>query len=148
MIIDYFEIRDYFASRDYYEPKLRLYNAIFHNIEEFIDPNEINIFYPKNLFIEGSDLEVYILNNSQILRCRIIDEDRIEIKIFFLKDLKDFTCECVKISYEDYYDKLILKFNDNEILILDSSMDTNFSWKTKFEKQIKEIIKVIINKNI
>ena len=49
---------------------------------------------------------------------------------------------------EECYYKLTLKFYNDEDIVFDSLVDTNFSWKNKFNKVIKEIIKVIIDKNI
>ena len=36
---------------------------------------------------------------------------------------------------------------NDEVIVLDSLVDTNYSWKYKFEKEIKEIIQIIIDKN-
>ena len=146
MIIDYLEVRGHFESHKYEGEKSRKYWSIFYNIEEFIDPNKINIFYPKNMFVRDKDLEIYIFLENKILRCRIIDNGRIEIKILFLKDIKDFTCECIYDG--EYYHKLTLKFINGEIIVLDSMVDTNFSWRNKFEKKIKEIIQEIINRKL
>lgn len=143
MIIDYLEVRGYFESYKYEGEKSRKHWALFHNIEEFINPNKINIFYPKNMFVQDKDLEIYIFLESKILRGRIIDDARIEIKVLFLKGIKDFTCEC--INEGEYYHKLTLKFINGEIIELDSMVDTNFSWRNKFEKTIKEIIQNVIN---
>lgn len=146
MIIDYFEVRGYFESHRYHDPKARRYSAIFLNIEEFIDPNKISIFYPKNMFVDDKDLEIYAFLERKVLRGRVLDNNKIEIKLLHLKDLKDFICEC---TYdEEYYYKLTLKFNNNEVIVFDSLVDTNFSWKNKFNKEIKEIIQVIIDKNV
>lgn len=146
MIIDYFEVRGYFEGHRYHDPKARRYSAIFRNIEEFIDPNKVSIFYPKNMFVDDKDLEIYVFLERKILRGRVLDNNKIEIKLLYLKDLKDFICEC---TYdEECYYKLTLKFYNDEVIVFDSLVDTNFSWKNKFNKVIKEIIKVIIDKNI
>lgn len=143
MIIDYLEVRGHFEGYKYEGEKSRKHWALFYNIEEFINPNKINIFYPKNMFVQDKDLEIYIFLESKILRGRIIDDARIEIKVLFLKDIKDFTCEC--INEGEYYHKLTLKFINGEIIELDSMVDTNFSWRNKFEKTIKEIIQNFIS---
>ncbi len=145
MIIDYFDVKGYFEGHRYHDLKARKYSAIFRNIEEFIDPNIINIFYPKNMFVDGKDLEIYIFLESKILRGRVLDNNITEIKILYLKDLKDFICECT--FDEEYHHKLTLKFYNDEVIVLDSLVDTNYSWKYKFEKEIKEIIQIIIDKN-
>lgn len=138
-MIDYLEIRGHFESHKYEGKKSRERWAIFYNIEEFINPNKINVFYPKNMFVQDKNLEIYIFLESKILRGRIIDDARIEIKVLSLKDIKDFTCECINDG--EYYHKLTLKFINGEIIELDSMVDTNFSWRNKLEKTIKEIMK-------
>ena len=70
MIIDYFEVRGYFEGHQISDPKARRYSAIFRNIEEFIDPNKVSIFYPKNIFVDDKDLEIYVFLERKILRGR------------------------------------------------------------------------------
>lgn len=145
MIKDYLEIKKEYERHKYNDPKFRKNSAIFHNIEEFIDLNEINIFYPKNMFVEDKDLEIYIFLESKILRSRLIDNDIIEIKILYLKDIKDFICECMCDG--EYYHKLILKFPNDEIIVFDGTVDANIGWRNKFNKTIKKIIRIIINES-
>lgn len=145
MINDYLEIKKEYEKHKYNDPKSRKNSAIFHNIEEFIDLNEINIFYPKNMFVEDKDLEIYIFLESKILRSRLIDNDIIEIKILYLKDIKDFICECMCDG--EYYHKLILKFPNDEIIVFDGTVDANIGWRNKFNKTIKKIIRIIINES-
>ena len=98
------------------------------------------------MFVDDKDLEIYVFLERKILRGRVLDNNKIEIKLLYLKDLKDFIYEC---TYdEECYYKLTLKFYNDEVIVFDSLVDTNFSWKNKFNKVIKEIIKVIIDKNI
>lgn len=141
-MIEYLEVRGHFETHKYEGEKSRQQWAIFYNIEEFINPNNISVFYPKNMFVEDENLEIYIFLERKILRGRIIDDGRIEIKVLFLKDIKDFICECIYDG--EYYHKLTFEFINGEIIELDSMLDTNFSWRNKFEKTIKEIIKKII----
>lgn len=145
-MIDYLEIRGYFESHKHKDEKSREQWSIFYNMEELIDSNKINIFYPKNMFVEDKNLEIYIFLDNKIVRGRVIDEGRIEIKILSLKDIKDFTCEYIKDG--EYYHKLTLEFINGEIIELDSMVDTNFSWRNKFEKAIKEIIEKIIKSDV
>jgi len=141
--IDYVEIKQYICGYRCFDDKARNYKAIFSNIEEFIDHSEIKFFYPKNLFLVDKDLEVYVFLDGKILRGRSLEESRIELKIFNLRDLVDFKCECID-NREEYFHKITLKFENDEIIVFDSMTDTNESWKYKFDNQIKEIIKVLI----
>lgn len=143
-MIDYLEVRGHFESHKYKGQKARKQWEIFYNIEEFIDPNKINIFYPKNMFVQDENPEIYIFLESKIFRARIIDDARIEIKVLFFTDIKDFTCECISDGGE-YNHKLKLEFINGEVIELDSMVDTNLSWRNKFNKTIKEIIQNIIN---
>jgi len=145
-MIDYLEVKDYFRGDRYNDQKSRRYYSIFCNIEKFINTDDIKLFYPKNLFLNDKELEVYIFLDGKILRARPLEVNNIELKILYLKDLIDFTCECI-YDGEEYYYKLVLKFTTDE-LVFNKNEDTINGWGYKFEEQIKNITKILINDNI
>lgn len=143
--MDYKYIRDHLNLNRYHNQKSRQCYAIFRSIEEFINPDEVNIFYPKNLFIEDKKIEMYVFLKGKIVICKALEGNNIEQKILYLKDINDFTCECYFDDEEYNYYKLILSFVNNEVIIFDTSVDTNSSWRYKLEKQLKNIVKVLID---
>ncbi|WP_425335893.1 DUF3908 family protein [Tissierella pigra] len=68
----------------------------------------MNVFYPKNMFVQDENLEIYIFLESKILRGRIIDDTIIEIKVLSFRDIKGFTCECINDG--EFCNKLTLEF--------------------------------------
>lgn len=142
MKIHYAEIKRYFEGYRYYEQKSRKYSAIFRSIEELINPNEIKIFYPKNLFLDDKDLEIYIVLNGKLLRWRFGDDKKIELRILHLKNLKDFKCE--GICNEEGIYKIILEFETGEEIAFNSMDDSIDNWKYTFKEHITEIAKTLI----
>lgn len=144
--MDYLEVRSYFESNRHCDGKSRRCNLIFHEVEEFINSEHIKMFYPKNLFMEDKELEVYIFLEGKILRARVLEGKNIELKILYFKYLKDFVYECIYDGGE-YYHKLILNFTSDEV-VFNKLEDTNSSWGPEFEEQIKNIAKLLISANI
>ncbi len=142
MKIDYVEIKGFFEGYRYHEPKSRKYSAMFHSIEELINSDDIKLFYPKNLFVDDKDLEVYIVLEGKILRGRFLDDNKIELRVLHLKDLKDFKCE--GIYNEEGFQKIILQFKNGEEIVFNSMEDTNDNWKYKFKEHIKDVAKMLI----
>lgn len=142
MGVDYVEIKRYFESRRYSENKAGKYSNMLFKIEEFVDVNTIKLFYPKNLFVDSKDLEAYLVFEDKILRGKILEDNNIEITALRLKDLTDFKCECT--CNPDGYHRLTMKFQNGETLVFNSVEDTNTSWSHKFEKLIKDLLKLLI----
>lgn len=142
MIIDYIENKRYFDSHRYSDKNARKYSDMLCKIEEFIDPSDIKLFYPKNLFVDDKDLEVYVILDRNILRGRILDDNKMELTTLRLKDLLHFKCECT-YNIEGFH-KLTLRFKNDEVVIFDSMEDSNDSWRYKFENQIKELTKLFV----
>lgn len=142
MEVSYVEIKRYFENHRYSNNQARKYSNMLFKIEEFIDVNTIRLFYPKNLFVDDKELEVYVVFEEKILRGRILEDTNIEITTLKFKNLTDFKCECTCKS--EGFHRLTMKFENNETVVLDSMEDTNTSWSHKFENQIKELVKHLI----
>lgn len=142
MNLDYIELKRYFDREKFSAQKARKYSAIFSKIEEVIDPSEIELVYPRNLFLDDKDLEFYILLSGKILRCILLDDKTIQLQIFNLEDLKDFKCEGL-YDEEGFY-KLTLKFENGEVIVFSSIEDSNDNWRYQFNEHIKELVKMLI----
>ncbi|HHX16723.1 MAG TPA: DUF3908 family protein [Mollicutes bacterium] len=143
-MIEYSELSSYFETYKYYDETSGRYSAIFSNIEELIDTDQIKIFYPKNLKVVDKDLEVFLILDGKILYGKSLENNDVEIKVYFLKDINDITYKCSWYG-EDSFHKISLKFNSDVILEFDSMNDaTSYSRRIELEMVIKEIIRMLM----
>ncbi len=143
-MIDYSELSSAIKRNAYYDERAWKYSAIISNINELINPNQVKLYYPKNLYIEGKDLELYLFVDRKIIFGKNTEKNNVVIKIYFLNDIIDFTYKCTYHG-EEYFHILILKINNGDTLEFDSMNDaTSYSRKYELEEIIKEIGKMII----
>lgn len=142
MNLDFVGLKDYFDSERFSGQKPRKYSAIFSKIETVIDTGKIEMVYPKNLFLDDKDLEVYVVSGGKILSCILLDDKKIQLQILNLKDLKNFKCE--GLYDEKGFRRITLEFGNDEVITFDSDEDTNDDWKSAFREHIKDLAKVVI----
>lgn len=142
-MLSYVELREHFYSTCYSDVKSREAKNLLCKLEEFINPNDIKHYYPKNLFKGDKSLEVYLIFEKYILIGRVLEENKIELKTLRLRELINIKAECENDS--DGCNKLTLTFFNNEAIIFDSEEDTNNSWKYKFKDHIKMLTNYLLN---
>lgn len=143
MKFDFADFKKKFDDGLYGGIKSSQYSKLIFKLDEFIDSNKIQLFYPRNLFLEDKELEVFIFIDNKLIIGKNINAGRIEIKVLKLNDIRDLKSECT--YYKDGFHRLTVTFTNNETLVFDSAEDTNESWRYSFENHIKELTKFLIN---
>lgn len=139
---DNFEDYDFYELRDNSSRCINgdLIIDLIDKIEEFIDENNINCYYPKNLDAIGENLEYILFTENTIFICKLKDNYELNIK-----GIPKTEIISTELNYTNS-DTIILEINlvgDNKI-ILDSKKDTgNSSHSENFVELIKKIFQDI-----
>lgn len=143
MSYDYNWLRNHYY-RNYEGRKNELICGMFKKIDSLIDEENIQHVYPKYLFVDGSNLELYLfLKSSRILKCSINDENYINISTFYISNIENVI---FAVSFRnDRENKLSIKFNNNEIFEFDSKKDTNDDHTYGYGGLIQDLCKYINN---
>lgn len=137
--INYKKIKTYCEKYRYSERKY--YNVLI-KMEELIDINVMELFYPKNIFSDNNKVEFYIFFEDKILRGKISKNTDIEIKTFKFQNIIDFKFEC---DFKNQgFCRLTIKFKSEEVIVFDSIEDANETWCYEFGNKIREIYKFIL----
>ena len=133
--LNYTDFRKYATSFDF---ELR-YELLLETIENHINTEEKLIFYPRNMFLKDSELEIYFFDNEKIF---IINEDAAGVEIDILKTS---SVDRVKLTSKDRYSplNLTITLKDGEELIFNSSTDTVEGRMQTFNRKIEEIFKLL-----
>jgi len=139
--VDYKEIRDYFYNNRYRDNASRKYADMFEKVSQIIDKNDILCFYPKYLFVDEQNLQLYfVLKNNKFIKVWINEEKKIVMQFLNMNKIKNIIYECPLDDYGDYRLTLILEENEEEI-IFNSKEDTNERWKYRFNEAICSMAK-------
>ena len=141
MNVDFNEIKDYFYRNRYCDNNSRKYASMFEKVSQIIDENDILCFYPKYLFVDEQNLQLYfVLKNNKFIKVWINEEKRIVMRFLNMNKIKNIIYECPLDEYGDYRLTLILEENIEEITF-NSKEDTNEHWKYKFNEAICSMAK-------
>ncbi|WP_313429845.1 DUF3908 family protein [Siminovitchia terrae] len=105
-------------------------------IEKFANvESESVVFYPKNLFVDNENVEVYFFDNQKVT-VFTGKEEASSVKTLYYRQI-----ESVEMEYKDIYypSQLTVKFLNGQIIKLNSEVDTNNTWMNRFTKKIEDI---------
>ena len=103
MNVDYKEIKDYFYKNRYWDNATRKYAEMFEKVSQIIDENDILCFYPKYLFVDEQNLQLYfILKNNKFIKVWINEEKRIVMQFLNMNKIKNVIYECPLGDYGDH----------------------------------------------
>jgi len=75
MNVDFNEIKDYFYRNRYCDNNSRKYASMFEKVSQILDESDILCFYPKYLFVDRQNLQLYfVLKNNKFIKIWINDE--------------------------------------------------------------------------
>ncbi len=114
-------------------------------IKKITENKKINNIYPKNMFVEGKDIELYTFTHNCIFVTKPDTEskDYVSTSIMKIKDIKTFE----KIEKNEYTPiSLKIYFYDGEEIILKSDVDTNSHHEHKYRSMINEIITLLLER--
>jgi len=112
-------------------------------VQSILNPNEIDIFYPKNIFVDENILEFVIFSKGKVIV--IINEldEVISTQVNKVSSIESIQYEKAQNTNES--DLLRLSLSDNSEILFDSNTDSNEHWKHEYKYIINEIIKYLIN---
>jgi hypothetical protein len=144
MNVDFNEIKDYFYRNRYCDNNSRKYASMFEKVSQIIDESDILCFYPKYLFVDRQNLQLYfVLKNNKFIKIWINDEKKVVMRFFNINKIKCVIYECpLDDDYGEHKLTLLLLFEENvKEIYFNSIEDTNEHWKYRFNEAIRSMAK-------
>ena len=133
-----YSMEGFYNSRN---PQVQTLRYMTDEIIKVIDTTKIKVVYPKNLFIDNKQIELYLFDDGDHI-FKITYENK-EVCIF-LYLLKDITRLKNSVNYENKSRSLTIEFSNGEIFEFNSASDTNSYHMHRFEDLIVDIWKSFI----
>jgi hypothetical protein len=133
-----YSMEGFYNSRN---PQVQTLKYMTDEIIKVIDTTKIKVVYPKNLFIDNKQIELYLFDDGDHI-LKITYENK-EVCIF-LYLLKDITRLKNSVNYENKSRSLTIEFSNGEIFEFNSASDTNSYHMHRFEDLIIDIWKSFI----
>ena len=133
--LNYTDFRKYATSFDF---ELK-YELLLETIDKHINTEEKLIFYPRNMFLEDNELEIYFFDKEKIF---IITEDSVGVEIDVLKTS---SVDRVKLTSKDRHSplNLTITLKNGEERNFNSSTDTVEGRMQTFNRKIEEIFNLL-----
>lgn len=145
MELNFIELMGYFNSRSY-EGDYRLNSKLFAKLMAITNSKDIVCTYAKNLFKKDRNFELFLLlNGGRIINGYIDENQHIIITSYSTKDI-------INIKYESdiddgYYGISSLNiYFDNSEIVLNSLIDSNESWRYKYNILLDNIFKCLLDR--
>ncbi|OAB30203.1 hypothetical protein PMSD_20675 [Paenibacillus macquariensis subsp. defensor] len=132
--MDYLRFKNNFG-----QPILGTHRELFYTIQKYVADEDVKGFYPRNMLLEGRDMEVFIFTEGDIWSFRKMDNiiETSVIKVDKIVKLK------LAHSQNEYGMKLEIEFTNGDKLSFKSSEDTNENWKDTFSVYLEGIFKLL-----
>lgn len=102
------------------------------------DMNSSHILYPKGLYVEDSIAEVYVFEMDSVMRFTEASNN-INIEFWKYRDIQKL--ELGTSTRYDHDKKLSILFLNNDVIKLDSEIDTNIHHSYDFAEKLFELFK-------
>jgi hypothetical protein len=116
---------------------------ILRKIPVYIPEAEIQIFYPKNLFVGDVETDLLLITNDKIIKITG-SETKVFFEVFKLKDVINFNYEITSLNGRENV-VLNVFFSHDRHLNFNSLSDTNDHWRYTFVKKIEEIYRMLLS---
>lgn len=100
-----------------------------------------NFFYPKYLWQEEKQLEIYFITKAQIIECKYNREGNISIITRYAKDIESIKIDNFNALHHDI--ELEIHFTNGKTIAFNSN-DSNEHWKRRYFKEISQIHKFLL----
>lgn len=131
-----------YANECFYSGKnlqARPLKFMLEEISKVIDISDIKIVYPKNLFIDDKQVELYLFNEKRQIMKVTYEDKEINTILYFLKDI---VCLENKVNAEKRSRSLLIKFSNSEMIEFNNKNDTNSHYNDRFETLMIDITKL------
>lgn len=136
--LDYVEYKERVKGFDFQDYDSHHFHYVIQKLEEIVNPDEIQVFYPKKVFSNDNETELYIFTSDTLY---IVSGKRytISMKALKYKEIREIEFE---MSQEgNAYATLKLHVGDT-YFYLHSEEDSNESWSSTFAEKMKNIVKL------
>jgi hypothetical protein len=143
--LDLKKLRRYASQKSFSNPYYRKVDKLIETIQEsgLIEyVVESNHFYPKYLWQEEKELELYFLSDIHIIHYFYDKEGNVINKTRFKSDISNLELKVLQTGNKDV--ELYVTFRNGDIIYLTSN-DSNEAWKYKFYNEILQIYKSLIS---
>ncbi|WP_274362744.1 DUF3908 family protein [Paenibacillus thermotolerans] len=111
-------------------------------LKEYVNEDDVKVFYPKNLFVENTNIELYAFMQDHVIAI-IQGDNGIILKSLYYKNIRNI--ELFKSTRNESEVGLLIRYTNEEEINLRSHQDTNDTWAFRYGKKIKEIFKMLSN---
>lgn len=146
-MLKYNNLKNYFYNRSYGNTKEAIISRVLNKAEALVGEKDIELFYPKNLFVEDKCFELYLFcYDHRIIKIR--EEDGKFIVTSFLNK-NNIEKVMLKENYENDYEKVLkIKFKGDEVFQFNSRNDTNEHHRKNLADIIEQIFaNITLRKN-
>lgn len=126
-------------------PQARPLKVMLEEINKVIDTSEIKVIYPKNLFVDDKQVEIYLFTDKRHIMKVTYENREVHTYLYFPKDIVNFSS---KVNFEENSRSSVIKFSNSEMIELNSLNDTNTYHTYRFEELIIGIWKLFLSGNV
>lgn len=125
------------------KPQANALRFMLEEIYKIVDTKEIKIVYPKNLFMDNKQVEIYLFDDNRHIIKFTYENDELNTLLYFFKDIEYLKN---KVNCNDDSRSLEIKFINSETIEFSSINDTNSYHTQRFDELIIDIYKVLLCK--
>lgn len=122
------------------DPKIIEHKCIWKAIQQYIDVKNINLIYPKNIFIENANSEIILFTEKELI---IVQSPNKNIIIRKINKSKITEYEFIEFGDDLRYVQLTIYLGDKETIVMNSKIDANKEWEDTYKETIINIFKHI-----
>jgi hypothetical protein len=128
---------EFIRMHDHYK-----FEYITEKLQEYIHQESVKLFYPKNLFVEEKETELYLFTEDKLF---IVtgEEQRSNFNVLSLKEIDDINFETTFLTGKALI-KINIMFKNGREIVFNSLEDTNQSWSYAFSKKINNLFLLLI----
>ena len=116
----------------------------FKPLESLIDVNKIDIIYPKRMYIDNKDINLFVFTNDYIYSILFYPE--IKSVIYKKADIQKIAINLHGTSDPDY--ELIITFKYGDEIRIYNVEDTNEDWRWSFSEYLLKVYKYLIDEKV
>jgi Protein of unknown function (DUF3908) len=140
MGLTYLEFKEYVQKREFgtSNPQFR---SLLERLSDIIIEEEIEFFYPKNIF-NTQNKEFIIFLNDKIMYINSFEEE-VTVKVHELK-INNFEIDLPKYDQDGI--QLTLNLVNGSNFVFNSKLDSTENWNSDYVYTIKHLMKMLIQK--
>lgn len=116
-------------------PQARPIKTMIEEIRKLIDVDTIRLAYPKNLFVDGKQVEIYLFDDKEHMFRVVCENEEVNIQVYLLKNVSRLESSS---NYGEEPRLLTIEFLNGESFRFDSRTDTNSYHVQRFNDLINQ----------